>query len=116
VRYLFLASTPAYQVAGALLFLTHSILDGCDGELARLKFREWRGGALLDICGDNLVHAAVFLCMAIGWSFVSGSRRPLLLGGIAIASTLGVAAVVHRRGMRASTEGGPTSALSRLGA
>ena len=110
----FLASTPAYQVAGALLFLAHSILDGCDGELARLKFLESRGGALLDICGDNLVHAAVFLCMAIGWSLGSGSRWPLLLGGIAIASTLGVAAVVYRRGMRASVAGGPTSALSRL--
>ena len=38
----FLSASPTWQVAGALLFLTHSILDGCDGELARLKFLESR--------------------------------------------------------------------------
>src|SRR5262249_18692653 len=97
----FLSSEHAYQIAGALLFLIHSILDGCDGELARLKFLESRVGAVLDICGDNLVHTAVFLSMAIGWSLDSRSWGPLYLGGIAIASTLGVAAIVHRRGMRA---------------
>ena len=110
----FLAAQPALQFIGALLFLIHSILDGCDGELARLKFLESRFGAALDICGDNLVHTAVFLCMAIGWSLDSGSAGPLYLGGIAVASTLGVAAIVHRRGMRASTGDGPPSALSRL--
>jgi len=110
----FLASAPGYQLAGALLFLTHSILDGCDGELARLKFLESRSGAVLDICGDNLVHVAVFLCMAIGWSLDSRSPWPLLLGGIAVVSTLAIAAVVYSRGMRASPEGGRPSALSRL--
>jgi phosphatidylglycerophosphate synthase len=110
----FLSSVPAYQVLGALLFLVHSILDGCDGELARLKFLESRFGAALDICGDNLVHTAVFLCLAIGWSLDSSSWGPLYLGGIAVASTLGIAAIVHRRGMRASTGDGPPSALSRL--
>jgi phosphatidylglycerophosphate synthase len=110
----FLASRPVTQLAGGLLFLAHSILDGCDGELARLKFLESRRGAVLDYCGDNLVHVAVFLGMAIGWSLDSGSRWPLYLGAIAIASTLSVATVVYRRGMRASTDGGPTSALSRV--
>ena len=28
-------------------------LDGCDGELARLKFKESRWGGLLDFWGDN---------------------------------------------------------------
>lgn len=110
----FLSAAPGLQLAGALLFLAHSILDGCDGELARLKFLESRSGAMLDVIGDNLVHEAVFLCMAIGWSLESGSRWPLLLGGVAVVSTLGVATVVHGRGMRASIEGRPTSALSRL--
>jgi phosphatidylglycerophosphate synthase len=110
----FLSSAAAYQFVGALLFLIHSILDGCDGELARLKFLESRFGAVLDICGDNLVHTVVFLCMAVGWSMDGGSWGPLYLGGVAIASTLGVAAIVHRRGMRASTGDGPPSLLSRL--
>ena len=36
----FLSSLWYWQTAGALLFLLHSIVDGCDGELARLKFQE----------------------------------------------------------------------------
>jgi phosphatidylglycerophosphate synthase len=47
----FLSETWGYQLTGALLFLAHSILDGCDGELARLKFLESRTGALLDFWG-----------------------------------------------------------------
>ena len=110
----FLSASPGLQLAGALLFLLHSILDGCDGELARLKFLESRSGAMLDVIGDNLVHEVVFTCMAIGWSVASGSRWPLFLGGVAVVSTLVVAVVVHGRGMRASIEGGPNSAVSRV--
>ncbi|HEY7040948.1 MAG TPA: CDP-alcohol phosphatidyltransferase family protein, partial [Methylomirabilota bacterium] len=43
----FLSVDPLTQVIGSLLFLTHSILDGCDGELARLKFLESPAGARL---------------------------------------------------------------------
>ena len=110
----FLSASPGLQLTGALLFLLHSILDGCDGELARLKFLESRSGAMLDAIGDNLVHEAVFLCMTIGWMLASGSRWPLLFGCLAIASTLCVALVVHGRGMRASIDGGPRSAVSRV--
>ena len=62
----FLSARPAWQLVGALIFLTHSILDGCDGELARLKFLESPRGARLDFWGDNVVHVAVFGCMAAG--------------------------------------------------
>jgi phosphatidylglycerophosphate synthase len=110
----FLSWNPVYQVAGALLFLVHSILDGCDGELARLKFLESRWGAVLDMAGDNVVHAAVFICMAVGWTAHAGSAWPLLLGGVAVASTLAIAAVVYRRGMRASLADAPDSAVSRV--
>ena len=110
----FLSSAPGDQLAGALLFLTHSILDGCDGELARLKFLESRWGAVLDVAGDNLVHSAVFACMAVGWSLHLHSGWPLVLGAVAVASTLSTAAVVYRRGMRASTADGPSSAVSRV--
>jgi phosphatidylglycerophosphate synthase len=93
----FLSPEPLAQLAGALLFLTHSILDGCDGEIARLKFLESRGGAVLDFWGDNLVHQAIFACMAIGWSLSSHSIWPLLLGALAVAGTLGAAAIASRR-------------------
>ena len=89
----FLSAAPAWQIVGALVFLAHSILDGCDGELARLKFLESRGGAMLDFWGDNVVHAAVFGCMAIGWSLASSSALPLILG-LAAVGAVGVATAV----------------------
>src|SRR5207247_7599786 len=83
----FLSSSPAYQLTGALLFLLHSILDGCDGELARLKFMESRSGAILDYWGDNLVHVAVFASIAIGWGLAIHALWPLFLGALLIASS-----------------------------
>lgn len=93
----FLSASPAWQLAGALLFLAHSILDGCDGELARLKFQQSRWGAVLDFWGDNVVHVAVFACIAVGWSVRVGAAWPLGLGVIAAAATLGSAAVMFER-------------------
>jgi phosphatidylglycerophosphate synthase len=89
----FLSLVPGWQIAGALLFLLHSILDGCDGEIARLKFLESRGGAALDFWGDNAVHVAVFGCMGIGWSLGAHSAWPLALGVVAVASTVTAALV-----------------------
>jgi phosphatidylglycerophosphate synthase len=93
----FLAWDGAHQLIGALLFLTHSILDGCDGELARLKFQESRAGAMFDFWGDNFVHVAVFSCMAIGWTLATGSAWPLLLGAVTIVTALATATLAARR-------------------
>jgi 1L-myo-inositol 1-phosphate cytidylyltransferase / CDP-L-myo-inositol myo-inositolphosphotransferase len=93
----FLSGAPPWQLVGALLFLAHSILDGCDGELARLKFLESRRGAVLDFWGDNIVHVAVFSAIAVGWAVRAASGWPLVLGAIAVASTLGTAALMFRR-------------------
>jgi hypothetical protein len=57
----FLSVFSTWQTVGALLLLAHSILDGCDGELARLKFQESRWGGVLDFWGDNIVHMAAFV-------------------------------------------------------
>lgn len=103
----FLPSSPAYQVAGALLFLLHSILDGCDGELARLKFQESRWGGMLDFWGDNVVHVAVFTCMGIGWSMATQAAWPLILGASAAAGTLLSAGFVYWHTMRERTQPGP---------
>jgi phosphatidylglycerophosphate synthase len=96
----FLSSSPGFQFIGGMLFVTHSVLDGCDGELARLRFAESRLGGLLDYWGDNLVHIAVFTCMAIGWSLNVGSSWPLLAGCAAVFGTIGSAGFVHWRTMR----------------
>jgi 1L-myo-inositol 1-phosphate cytidylyltransferase / CDP-L-myo-inositol myo-inositolphosphotransferase len=103
----FLSPFWLWQTVGALLFLLHSIVDGCDGELARLKFQESRYGGILDFWGDNVVHVAVFACIAIGWALASAAAWPLLLGIAAIAGTLGSAGFVYWRQMRAQYGTGP---------
>lgn len=99
----FLSVDPLHQVVGSLLFLSHSILDGCDGELARLKFLESPAGARLDFWGDNLVHVAVFGSMAIGWSVAADAAWPLLLGALAVSGTAAAAVLVSRRSVASAT-------------
>jgi len=106
----FLSAEPVWQLAGGLLFLTHSILDGCDGELARLKFLESPGGAMLDFWGDNVVHAAVFACMAMGWSLASHSGLPLLLGLAAVGAVAVATAVLSATGLQPKPPGSETAA------
>ena len=102
----FLSPRPSLQTIGALLFLAHSILDGCDGELARLKFQESRWGGVLDFWGDNVVHVVIFACMALGWSRSAVAAWPLLLGAAAVLGTLGSAGFVYWRLMRLKDDGG----------
>ena len=101
----FLQPTARSETIGALLFLLHSILDGCDGELARLRFQESRWGGLLDFWGDNVVHSAVFAAMAIGWARLESRPWPLLLGVAAVAGTVASALFVHLRTMSKTKEG-----------
>jgi phosphatidylglycerophosphate synthase len=106
----FLSAEPTWQLLGGLLFLAHSILDGCDGELARLKFLESPGGAMLDFWGDNVVHAAVFACMAIGWSLASHSGLPLLLGLAAVGAVAVATAVLSATGLQPKPPGSEAAA------
>jgi phosphatidylglycerophosphate synthase len=103
----FLSSQAQWQTVGALLLLAHSILDGCDGELARLRFQESRWGGILDFWGDNIVHAVVFACMALGWSRATGAAWPLALGAAAVFGTIGSASFVYWRTMRPKDNTGP---------
>ncbi|MFI5021374.1 MAG: CDP-alcohol phosphatidyltransferase family protein [Alphaproteobacteria bacterium] len=103
----FLSPLGRWQTVGALLLLAHSILDGCDGELARLRFQETRWGGLLDFWGDNVVHSAVFACMAGGWSRTDGGMLPVLLGVSAVLGTLGSAGFVYWRLLRPKAASGP---------
>jgi phosphatidylglycerophosphate synthase len=103
----FLSPSLPRQIAGGLLFLLHSILDGCDGELARLKFQESRFGGLLDFCGDNLVHVAVFSAFGVAWSTAIGQPWPLYLAALAVAGTVLCAAFIYTYAMLPRPGGGP---------
>ena len=101
----FLSPRPAMQTVGGLLFVMHSIVDGCDGELARLKLAESRWGGILDFWGDNVVHVAVFSAAAVGWSLAAGAAWPLFLGASAVLGTIASAGFAYFHTMRAPKEG-----------
>lgn len=103
---------------GAVLVWLHSVLDGCDGELARIHFQESPLGAAVDFWGDNLVHLALFSCMAWGFYRADNSLIPLVLGAAAAAGTLGSAILAYKQKLQGRGPvggcGRPEGALARL--
>ena len=83
----FLLVDHVHELAGASLIWLHTVLDGCDGELARLRFQESPFGSDLDFWTDNLVHLALFGSMGYGFYRASGDSLDLSL---ALAANLGV--------------------------
>ena len=71
------------QVLGALVFIFATVLDGCDGEVARLSLRTSKLGGRLDLIGDNVVNAAVFL--AIGYASFRAEPTSLFLAAVGTA-------------------------------
>jgi 1L-myo-inositol 1-phosphate cytidylyltransferase / CDP-L-myo-inositol myo-inositolphosphotransferase len=85
---LLLRPTYGSGLAGSFLFLASTIIDGCDGEIARLKFQESARGAKLDLVADNVVHAVLFPCVALRAHFGDPSGPYLLLGAIALGGVI----------------------------
>ena len=73
-------------VAAALVQLA-SILDGVDGEIARLQVRASPGGALLDGVLDRLADAAILAGLAV-WA-ADGASDPTAVIVLAVAATTG---------------------------
>jgi len=59
---------------GAVLSVWASILDGCDGEVARLKLQASDFGCWLETACDYLYYLFIFAGMTIGLERVSGNR------------------------------------------
>jgi len=74
-------------IAGGILVQLASILDGVDGEIARLQVRAGPGGALLDGVLDRLGDAAIVGGLAL-WALDTGSD-PGLVAILAVAATAG---------------------------
>ncbi|MCX5790455.1 MAG: CDP-alcohol phosphatidyltransferase family protein [Elusimicrobia bacterium] len=62
-----LLASAAYgtSLLGALLLWSCCVLDGCDGEVARLKLMCSEEGALYDVIADNVVHVAIFVAVPL---------------------------------------------------
>ena len=79
------ARWPAALVVGGLLVQLASVVDGCDGEVARATVRTSRFGALLDTILDRLGDVALVLALAIA----AGPRREVwVAASAAISATL----------------------------
>jgi phosphatidylglycerophosphate synthase len=87
-------------LVGAFLCLSASILDGCDGEVARLKLQESAFGCWLETVCDYLFYLCLFVGMTVGLWRSSGARLYEVGGGMllfgAIASFLATGWGRHR--------------------
>jgi phosphatidylglycerophosphate synthase len=70
------------MLTGAILSWFSSVLDGCDGEVARLKLQESAFGCWLETVCDNLYYLFILGGMTIGLVRSSGNRSHLLWGGL----------------------------------
>jgi len=88
------------MLVGAILSWLSSVLDGCDGEVARLKLQESAFGCWLETICDYLYYLFIFAGMTIGLVRTSGTRAYLVWGGFlvfgAIASFLTTGLQRHR--------------------
>lgn len=71
---------------GGLLFQAQSVLDGCDGELARLSFRGSRLGEWIDTVGDDLTNYAYFGAAALGLHRAGLGDLPFILGVVGVTA------------------------------
>lgn len=73
-----------WVLAGASVFQINSILDGVDGELARVRWQKSKLGELLDSAGDNFSNFAYF--GALAWVAARGGHDVLAaLGATGLA-------------------------------
>jgi phosphatidylglycerophosphate synthase len=89
------------------LFLAHvqSVLDGCDGELARVRFQQSAIGEWLDTIVDDFLNLALIAALGVGLYRMQGQVGYLLAGTTAAGLFLIYNAVAYRELVRQG-EGG----------
>ena len=94
----------AAAVLGAVLFQLSAVVDCMDGDVARMACKESPLGKWLDIVGDQVVHAGIFIGIAVGLAG-RGSSEPV--GWLAASAVLGalISFGVILRGMLGGTAG-----------
>jgi len=76
-----------YLILGGILVHIHSIVDGCDGEVARLKLRQTKYGGWLDSVLDRYVDAAIILGLIFGYWSITGDITIWIIGFFALIGT-----------------------------
>jgi phosphatidylglycerophosphate synthase len=75
-------------ILGAFLSLAASILDGCDGEIARLKYQESALGCWIETFGDYSYYIAIFIGLTAGAVRQTHHEAFYWVGGIALTGIL----------------------------
>jgi phosphatidylglycerophosphate synthase len=89
----------ALMVLGLFFQQLQSMLDGCDGELARVRFQQSKFGAWLDTFVDDVLNVLITAAVGVGmWR--AGAGAWALAVGLAGAAMLIVSNLVIMRDMR----------------
>jgi phosphatidylglycerophosphate synthase len=99
------------MVLGALLGVFASILDGCDGEVARLKLQESEFGCWLETVCDYLYYLFMFAGMTIGLSRGAGGRGYLYLGALLVFGAVMSFVTTSMQRVRLTAAGRPEQLL-----
>lgn len=83
------------RILGAILMQLSSILDGCDGEVARLKNQCSKLGAWLDTIFDDVTNNLFFLAIAIGLWRTTENGWYLGIGIEVLCASLGMTAIIY---------------------
>lgn len=86
--WLFSLGTYATGIAAAALSLAASILDGSDGEIARLKYQESSFGCWVETIGDYTYYVAVLIGLTIGSVRYTAAPVFYRVGASALAGAL----------------------------
>jgi phosphatidylglycerophosphate synthase len=81
-------------VLGGFVSLAASVLDGCDGEIARLKFQESALGCWIETVGDYSYYIAIFVGLTMGAVRQTGWHAFYWIGALALGGTLLVFALL----------------------
>lgn len=75
-------------VLGGTVSLAASILDGCDGEIARLKYQESALGCWLETIGDYSYYLAIFVGLTAGAVHQTGWAVFAPIGALGLGGTV----------------------------
>ena len=95
----------AATVVGFLLAQFQSILDGCDGELARVRFQQSRLGEWLDTLVDDFMNLSLVASLATGVVRTTGSGLAAVAGVAAFGMYLFYNVVSYRELVRQGVGG-----------
>jgi len=74
-----------HPVIGALFMHIATVLDRCDGEVARVKLMETKKGQWVDTISDQATVLSFLIGVPLGYYFISNNPIALVLGGINIS-------------------------------